>query len=304
MSLSLFVLAAALYGEPSVKWTAPQSPFVKGVAYPVKVELGVDAKGSEIPSWMLEPSAFSVNGKPLGKREGKPLALGAGAKLTLEFDLAPALLEAKLDGHEFKLGWADGKGGPEIAVSCMEAAPEGLNFLKMTPEELAHYQVLLLTNRGAMRFEMWPDVAPEHVRNWLDLCYTKFYDNTLFHRVSPAFMIQGGDPNTKSDNQASWGMGNGPRMLKAEFNKKHHEKGVLSMARSQDENSASCQFFVMTAPAPHLDGKYSAFGKLLDGSDTLDAIANSKGFAGGDGTVRPRDPQKILSAIVLRAPAK
>jgi peptidyl-prolyl cis-trans isomerase B (cyclophilin B) len=151
---------------------------------------------------------------------------------------------------------------------------------------------------------MWPDVAPGHVRNFLDLCYTKFYDGMLFHRVKNDFMIQGGDPNTKTDNQASWGMGNGPRMLKAEFSKKHHERGVLSMARSQDENSASCQFFVMTGTAPFLDGKYSTFGKLLDGDDTLGAIGNAKGLVGGDGTIRPKEPQKVLSAIVIRAPAK
>ena len=304
MSLSLFVLAAALYGEPGVKWNAPQGPYVKGVPYVVHVELTGSDKLEELPVWMVEPAAFTADGKTLGKRSSGKLMLGPGARFNLDLDLSPALAEVKTEGGQLKLGYADGKAGAEIKVACLEAAPAGLDFLKMPAEELAHYQVLLLTNRGAMRFELWPDVAPEHARNWLDLCYTKFYDGTLFHRVSPAFMIQGGDPNTKSDNQASWGMGNGPRTLKAEFNKKHHEKGVLSMARSGDPNSASCQFFVMTAQAPHLDGQYSAFGKLLDGMDALDAIANAKGFAGGDGTIRPRDPQKIQNAIVLRAPAK
>jgi len=301
MMIATLVLAASLFGEPTVKWTAPGT-YIKGATFQVKVELA-SSTNDELPVWMAEPAGFSVNGKPIGKRSTGKLVMAAGAKLTLEFDLAPALVEAA-EGKEFKLGYADGKGGPDISVALMEAAPAGLDFMKMEPAELANYQVLMTTNRGTMRFEMWPDVAPGHVRNFLDLCYTKFYDGMLFHRVKNDFMIQGGDPNTKSDNQASWGMGNGPRTLKAEFNKKHHERGVLSMARSQDENSASCQFFVMTGTAPFLDGKYSTFGKLLDGDDTLAAIGNAKGLVGGDGTIRPKEPQKVLSAIVIRTPAK
>ena len=293
----------AVLGEPGVKWESPKRPFVKGVEFPVKVEL-TSSTTEELPVWMAEPSAFTVNGKPLGKRSSGKLLLVAGAKLVLEYDLAPVLSEAVDAAREFKLGFADGKGGAEVAVACMEAAPAGLKFLELPAEQLGQYQVLLLTNRGAMRVELWPDAAPNHVRNFLDLAYTKFYDGSLFHRVSPTFMIQGGDPNTKTDNQAGWGMGNGPRMLKAEFSKKRHEKGVLSMARGSDENSASCQFFVMTGSAPHLDGKYSAFGKLLDGLDTLDLIANAKGLVGADNTVRPRDPQKIVSATVIRTPSK
>jgi peptidyl-prolyl cis-trans isomerase B (cyclophilin B) len=300
MIFATLALAAALYGEPTVKWTAPQT-FIKGAAFPVKIELSAST-ADELPVWMAEPSGFSVNGKPIGKRGSGKLQLAAGAKLTLEFDLAPELGESAA-GKEFKLGFGDGKGGPEIAVALMEAAPAGLDFMKMEPADLAKYQVLLVTNRGTMRFEVWPDVAPGHVRNFLDLCYTKFYDGTLFHRVKNDFMIQGGDPNTKSDNQASWGMGNGPRMLKAEFSKKHHERGVLSMARGQDNDSASCQFFVMTGTAAFLDGQYSTFGKMLDGNDTLTAIGTAQGQVAGDRTVRPREPQKILSAIVIRAPA-
>jgi peptidyl-prolyl cis-trans isomerase B (cyclophilin B) len=301
MIFATLALAAVVYGEPTVKWTAPQT-FIKGAPFPVTVEL-VASSADELPVWMAEPAGFSVNGKPLAKRSSGKLQLAAGAKLTLEFDLASTLTEAAA-GKEFKLGFGDGKGGPEISVALMEAAPAGLDFMKMEPADLAKYQVLLVTNRGSMRFEVWPDVAPGHVRNFLDLCYTKFYDGTLFHRVKNDFMIQGGDPNTKSDNQASWGMGNGPRTLKAEFSKtKKHERGVLSMARGGDPDSASCQFFVMTGTAQFLDGQYSTFGKMLDGNDTLTAIGSAQGQVASDRTVRPRDPQKILSAIVIRAPA-
>jgi len=301
MIITILALAAALSVEPTVKWTAPQT-FVKGAAFPVRIELS-SSTAEELPVWMAEASGFTVNGQPLGKRAEGKLQLAAGAKLTLEFDLAPALAEAAA-GKDFKLGFADGKGGAEVSVALIEAAPAGLDFMKMEPAELANYQVLLSTNRGPMRFEMWPDVAPNHVRNFLDLSYTKFYDGMLFHRVKNDFMIQGGDPNTKTENQASWGMGNGPRMLKAEFNKKHHERGVLSMARSQDENSGSCQFFVMTGNASFLDGKYTTFGKMIDGNETLELIGNAKGNAAADGTIRPKEPQKVLAAIVVRAPAK
>ncbi|MBK7644770.1 MAG: peptidylprolyl isomerase [Planctomycetes bacterium] len=302
MMIATLALAAALFGEPQVSWSASQKAYVKGMPFPVKVELAASTS-EEVPVWMAEASGFTVNGKPIGKRSTGKLMLAAGAKFSIEFDLGPQLADAAAAG-EFKLGFADGKGGADIGVTCWEPAPAGLDFMKMEPADLAKYQVLMNTNRGAMRFEMWPDVAPGHVRNFLDLCYTKFYDSTQFHRVKNDFMIQGGDPNTKSDNQAGWGMGNGPRMLKAEFSKKHHERGVLSMARGGDPDSASCQFFVMTGAAPFLDGKYSTFGKLLDGDETLEAIGNAKGLVGGDGTIRPRDPQKILSAIVIRAPAK
>ena len=176
----------------------------------------------------------------------------------------------------------------------MQAAETGLNFLKMPAGELANFHVVLDTNQGEMEVEFWPDVAPEHVRNFLELAYTGFYDQKTFHRVIPGFMIQGGCP------QGS-GMGDGPRKLKAEFNARKHEKGVLSMARSSNPNSASCQFFIMHATSPHLDGQYSAFGKLVRGEDTLDKIAKTR--TGGQD--KPVQTQMIKKASVVRvAPAK
>ena len=157
------------------------------------------------------------------------------------------------------------------------------------------FNVLLQTNHGEMIVEFWPDVAPMHVRNFLDLSYTNFYSGVTFHRVMPGFMIQGGDPTGS-------GNGNGPRTLQAEFNDRSHERGVLSMARTEDPNSASCQFFIMHAPAPGLDHQYSAFGRLIAGYETLDAIATTPTTQD-----RPNDPQKILKATVIRAvvvPAK
>src|SRR5206468_2271353 len=152
---------------------------------------------------------------------------------------------------------------------------------------------LLQTNRGNMEVEFWPDVAPNHVRNFLDLSYTGFYDGKIFHRVIPGFMIQGGDPT-------GTGSGNGPRMLKAEFGTRKHEPGVLSMARTNDPNSASCQFFIMHKASPNLDGQYSAFGKLVNGLDVVDKIVNSK----CNPQNKPFEPQTIVKATVIQTSAK
>jgi len=171
-----------------------------------------------------------------------------------------------------------------------QAAEKGLNFLTMDAKELASYRVVLHTNQGEIECEMWADVAPNHVRNFLELAYTGFYDGKGFHRVIQGFMIQGGCPQ-------GTGTGSGPRKLKAEFNAKKHEKGVLSMARSSDPNSASCQFFIMHERSPHLDGQYSAFGKAVRGLDVVDKIATTKTMPGD----RPVQPQTIQKAAVIKA---
>ena len=176
----------------------------------------------------------------------------------------------------------------------MQAAEAGLKFLEMPASELANFHVVVDTNQGEMEVEFWPDVAPNHVRNFLDLAYSGFYDKKTFHRVIPGFMIQGGCP------QGS-GMGDGPRRLKAEFNAKKHTKGVLSMARSSNPDSASCQFFVMHAASPHLDGQYSAFGKLVRGLEALDKIAGTRTGMND----KPVATQMINKMSVVRvAPAK
>jgi peptidyl-prolyl cis-trans isomerase B (cyclophilin B) len=177
-------------------------------------------------------------------------------------------------------------------MSTTQAAEPGLDFMKMPVADLSKYRVVLETNQGNLEIEFWPDVAPNHVRNFLDLSYTGFYDGTTFHRVIPGFMIQGGDPT-------GTGTGDGKRKLKAEFSKTaKHEAGVLSMARSQSPDSASCQFFVMHARSPHLDGQYSAFGKLVTGLDVVDKIAKTKTKPGD----RPVETQKINKARVVKAP--
>jgi peptidyl-prolyl cis-trans isomerase B (cyclophilin B) len=136
---------------------------------------------------------------------------------------------------------------------------------------------ILTTSVGEMILEFWPDVAPGHVENFKKLANQGFYDGTCFHRVIKDFMIQGGDPLTKDPNmEQRWGTGDPGYKIKAEFNNKPHVRGVLSMARSQDPDSAGSQFFICHANADSLNGKYTAFGKLIKGDDVLEKIATTE----------------------------
>lgn len=133
---------------------------------------------------------------------------------------------------------------------------------------------IIQTNSGRIVFSLLPDLAPETVRNFVKLAKSSFYDGTLFHRVIPGFMIQGGDPNTKTADKASWGTGGPGYTIKAEFNSKSHLRGVVSMARAADPDSAGSQFFIVTSDSPFLDKQYTAFGEVLEGMDTADKIVN------------------------------
>jgi len=158
------------------------------------------------------------------------------------------------------------------------------------------------TNMGTMVLEFWADVAPKHVENFKTLAKKGFYDGTAFHRVIKDFMIQGGDPLTKDDAQAArWGTGDPGYKIKAEFNDKKHVRGVLSMARSQDPDSAGSQFFICHGSPSFLDGKYTAFGKLISGDDVLEKIATTE-TAPGDRPVKKVVVESVK--IVPRAEAK
>src|SRR6476661_4308605 len=127
---------------------------------------------------------------------------------------------------------------------------------------------VIKTSEGEMVVEFWSDVAPNTVENFKKLAKQGFYDGTAFHRVIKGFMAQGGDPNTKDESKRNqWGMGGPGYKVNAEFNDRKHTRGVLSMARSGDPNSAGSQFFICLADAPHLDRQYTAFGRLIKGDD-------------------------------------
>ncbi|GJL79418.1 MAG: peptidyl-prolyl cis-trans isomerase [Nitrospinaceae bacterium] len=131
------------------------------------------------------------------------------------------------------------------------------------------------TTLGKIEIGFFEDKAPGHVKNFKDLAGKGFYDGTIFHRVIPGFMIQGGDPNSKSEDRSAHGTGSPGYTIKAEFNDVPHKRGILSMARSQDPDSAGSQFFIVVKDSPFLDGQYTVFGEVLDGMDVADEIVNS-----------------------------
>lgn len=150
-----------------------------------------------------------------------------------------------------------------------------------------------MENGDVMKAELYPDVAPNTVNNFISLVKKGFYDGLIFHRVIAGFMIQGGDPEGS-------GMGGPGYSINGEFNYNgvennlKHSRGVLSMARAQHPDSAGSQFFIMHADAPHLDGQYAAFGKLVEGEDVLDSIASID----TDWSDRPRTPQVMKTVTV------
>jgi len=157
----------------------------------------------------------------------------------------------------------------------------------MTIDPNKTYTATIDTSEGAITVELFPGDAPLHVNSFVFLAREGFYDGVIFHRVIPGFMIQGGDPT-------GTGSGGPGYKLKAEFNNRKHTRGVLSAARTSDPNSAGSQFFVMHANSPHLDGQYTAFGRVTSGIEVVDKIAT----APKDRNDRPHNPAKINSITV------
>ena len=158
----------------------------------------------------------------------------------------------------------------------------------------------LHTTAGEIDIRFFPDVAPNHVRNFIDLAEKGFYNGIKFHRVIPGFMIQGGDPNTVSGDPSTWGGGGSPNKLKAEFSSIHHGRGIVSAARLPgDINSASSQFFIVVGDAGSLDGQYSVFGKVTKGMDVADQIVNAP--QSGPPNNRPSNPTTITSVTIRPA---
>lgn len=146
----------------------------------------------------------------------------------------------------------------------------------------ANEVAVISTTEGDMVVRFWPDVAPKTVENFKTLAQKGFYDGTAFHRIVKNFMIQGGDPLSKGDNDAV-GTGGPGYKIKAEFNEKPHVRGVLSMARSQHPDSAGSQFFICLADARFLDRQYTAFGEVIKGDDVLGKIGDTPTTRGGGG---------------------
>ena len=161
-------------------------------------------------------------------------------------------------------------------------------------EKLQDVTAVLDTSAGQMTLEFFPDKAPGHVKNFVELAEKGFYDGTVFHRVIDGFMIQGGCPK-------GTGTGGPGYSIDAEFNDVHHERGVLSMARSADPDSAGSQFFICHGDAAFLDGQYTAFGRLTDGDETLDVIAKAPVAPGAGGErSKPVEPVKVSKVTIVR----
>ena len=179
--------------------------------------------------------------------------------------------------YAFVLGLGVGWGSARAADSATNNAskPASEAAAKTPAPALASEVAVIKTTDGTMVIEFWPEVAPKTVENFKTLAKKGFYDGTCFHRVIHGFMIQGGDPLTKDPSQESaWGTGGPGYTINAEFNDRHHDRGVISMARTQDPNSAGSQFFICDGSPRFLDHQYTAFGKLIKGDDVLTKIAS------------------------------
>jgi peptidyl-prolyl cis-trans isomerase B (cyclophilin B) len=161
---------------------------------------------------------------------------------------------------------------------------------------------VMKTSEGEMVFELWPDVAPKTVENFKKLAREGFYDGTAFHRIVKDFMVQGGDPLTKNPaNESRYGTGGPGYSVKAEFNDRSHDRGVLSMARSSYPDSAGSQFFICLASVPRLDHQYTTFGKLIKGDDVLTKLGNTPVKSANGENSRPVNRVALESLKIVPA---
>jgi cyclophilin family peptidyl-prolyl cis-trans isomerase len=162
---------------------------------------------------------------------------------------------------------------------------------------MSNETAVIETTLGNIEIEFFADIAPGHVKNFTDLAKKGFYDGTAFHRVIPGFMVQGGDPNSKNKDKSLHGTGGPGYTIKAEFNDTPHDRGVLSMARAQDPDSAGSQFFIVVKDSHFLDNQYTAFGRVTEGMDVADKIVNSP----RDSRDNPNERIEMISVKVITA---
>jgi peptidyl-prolyl cis-trans isomerase B (cyclophilin B) len=164
-----------------------------------------------------------------------------------------------------------------IIVSLAQTASAEVKSKKFSKEEIkkmSETKAVIETKFGNIELRFFPEVAPNHVKNFIELAEKGFFNGTIFHRVIPGFMIQGGDPNSKDPDKSKHGLGGPGYQLKAEFNERPHKRGILSMARSADPDSAGSQFFICVADAPFLDRQYTVFGEVVSGMEVSDKIVS------------------------------
>jgi peptidyl-prolyl cis-trans isomerase B (cyclophilin B) len=185
-----------------------------------------------------------------------------------------------------------------ILSSALLAAEEKKqeNTSMNTSNEVA----VIKTNEGEMVIQFWTDAAPNTIQNFKKLARQGLYDGTTFHRIVKGFMIQGGDPNSKDPGKESaYGQGGPGYEIKAEFNNHSHDRGVISMARGPDPDSAGSQFFICLAPVRRLDGQYTTFGKLIKGDDVLDKIGNTPVERNAQGEMSKPTKRMVIESVKI-----
>jgi peptidyl-prolyl cis-trans isomerase B (cyclophilin B) len=192
-----------------------------------------------------------------------------------------------------------------ILINLLAAvlAVASVNAEEQKPMNSANEVAVIKTSGGEMIAEFWPEVAPNTVENFKKLARSGFYDGTAFHRIVKGFMIQGGDPLTKDPAKESrYGTGDPGYKIKAEFNDRSHERGVLSMARSSDPDSAGSQFFICLANVSRLDHQYTTFGKIIKGDDVLGKIGDTE-VTTSDSGERSKPTKRVTVESIKIVPA-
>jgi peptidyl-prolyl cis-trans isomerase B (cyclophilin B) len=187
-----------------------------------------------------------------------------------------------------------------LIASTLVAAAAAEEKKETSPMSTSNEVAVIKTNEGEMVVEFWTDAAPNTIENFKKLARQGFYDGTVFHRIVKGFMIQGGDPNSKDTaKESSYGQGGPGYEIKAEFNNHSHDRGVISMARGPDPDSAGSQFFICLAPVRRLDGQYTTFGKLIKGDDVLDKIGNTPVERNAQGEMSKPTKRVVIESVKI-----
>jgi peptidyl-prolyl cis-trans isomerase B (cyclophilin B) len=187
-----------------------------------------------------------------------------------------------------------------LLASTLIAAVAAEEKKEASPMSTSNEVAVIKTNEGEMIVQFWTDAAPNTIENFKKLARQGFYDATIFHRIVKGFMIQGGDPNSKDPaKESTYGAGDPGYKIKAEVNNHSHDRGVISMARGPDPDSAGSQFFICLAPVRRLDGQYTTFGKLIKGDDVLDKIGNTPVERNAQGEMSKPTKRIVIESVKI-----
>jgi peptidyl-prolyl cis-trans isomerase B (cyclophilin B) len=187
-----------------------------------------------------------------------------------------------------------------IASALVTAAVAAEEKKEISTMSNSNEVAVIKTNEGEMVVQFWTDAAPNTIENFKKLAHQGFYDGTIFHRIVKGFMIQGGDPNSKdAAKEGAYGQGGPGYEIKAEFNDHSHDRGVLSMARGPNPDSAGSQFFICLAPVRRLDGQYTTFGKLIKGEDVLEKIGNTSVERNAQGEMSKPTKRVVIESVKI-----